>query len=353
MKEKNIYIFYIFILHMIFFSCTKKNNDSINIDLELSTDSILYSQFAESIEYIELDMKDSCLISDIEKIYLDNDTFILLDTKHAGIFSFTKKGEYIHHIDYYGEGPSEFIDISAFCIDPILNQICIWDYGKQQIIKYDYKGEFSKSYKCPLFVRDFTILKDELNLCILPFYSEHLPSGIWISDSSNTIIKNFNIDVPKDDQVEFTGTYYNRQKEGITYYDRNNDDIYNVTKDSASLLYHINLRQALNKDLRKKDPATLMPFKGFAYMSNFSSSPSKLLISYFFYGKDNPYTWVLFDKGNKNVTIGKEIYNDIDSINTSYHHIYYLNDSTWCTVVERDANNCNILLQILHLKGYT
>lgn len=335
---------------MILFSCTKNNDDSINIDLESCTDLILYSQFTESIEYIELDTKDSCLISDIAKIYLDNDTFVILDEKHAGIFSFTGRGEYISHIDYYGEGPGEFIDISAFCIDPILNQICILDYGRQQIIKYDYKGRFIKSYKCPLFVRDFTVLKNESNLCILPFYSKSLPSGIWISDSNNTIIKDFKMEVPKDDQIEFTGTYYNRQEEGITYYDRNNDDIYHIAEDSSSLLYHINLRQALNKDLRKKDPTTLMPFNGFAYMSNFSTSPDKLLISYFFYGKDNPYTWVLFDKGNKDVTIGKEIYNDIDSIKTSYHHIYYLNDSTWCRVVERDANNCNILLQKLHLK---
>ena len=32
------------------------------------------------------------------------------------------------------------------------------------------------------------------------------------------------------------------------------------------------------------------------------------------------------------------------------HHIYYLNDSTWCRIIGTEANNCNTVLQIIKLK---
>lgn len=87
-------------------------------------------------------------------------------------------------------------------------------------------------------------------------------------------------------------------------------------------------------------------------MTNFSVSPKYVLLTYNYLGKENPYKWVLLDRDNKNTKISDNIYNDIDFVQTDYRHIYYLNDSTWCRIIETDDNTCNTHLQIIKLKKH-
>lgn len=338
---------------LFFLSCVKNDPENITIDLDQSKDTIKYSNFIDSVSYIELNTNDSCLLSDIEKIYIDNDTVLLWDKKDAGILVFNNSGKLVNQIDYYGKGPSEFITISAFCIDPKKNIIYIWDYPSQRINKYTYSGEFIGYNKSDLFVRDFTILPNEDKLCILPFHSEYLPYGVWLSDINNKTIKKFDIPTPIDDQVEFSGTYYNIDNESIFIYDRNFDKLYKIVDDSISVTYSFDVKQALARDLRKKDPSSLLPFKDIAYMSNFSISNDYLLQTYYYYNTDNPYRWVLYNRQDNKLSISKHLVNDIDFVQTEYPHIYYINKNMWCRVIETDVNNCNILLQLLHIKNNT
>ena len=103
----------------------------------------------------------------------------------AGIFVFTSTGKLIRHINYFGQAPHEFTDITAFTIDPHLNQICIWDVGSRSIKKYTYKGEFIKAYRTDALIRDFVTFKNEINLFILPhccpvkIVKYHLNSNSW------------------------------------------------------------------------------------------------------------------------------------------------------------------------------
>ena len=194
---------------------TPSSKSPVKIDLDQLGDSIVYSEFAKELSYIELNTNDSCILSDIERIYMDDDTIVILDKKRAGVLVFTNDGKFVNQLNYYGEGPGEFVTVTAATIDPVLNNICVWDYATGKINKYTYNGDFVKSYKSDFFVRDFVVLQNEINLCILPYYSKSLPSGIWTSDTSNVIIKKIDTNVPKEDQVELTGTYYNQENQGI------------------------------------------------------------------------------------------------------------------------------------------
>ena len=125
---KQVLIF--FILFSLVISCTKKDNISIptiTVDLDNTKETIQYSQFAKSLDYIELNTNDSCIISGIQNIFLDDDTLILLDNKKAGILIFTLEGKFINQINHYGNALEEFISIRTFTIDPVLNQIYILD----------------------------------------------------------------------------------------------------------------------------------------------------------------------------------------------------------------------------------
>lgn len=76
---------HIIILSLLFLvSCYYEEEKSIVINLDDRMESIQYSQFAKSLDYIKLE-DDSCLISEIERIYIDGDTICLLDRKKGGI----------------------------------------------------------------------------------------------------------------------------------------------------------------------------------------------------------------------------------------------------------------------------
>ena len=145
---------HVILLSLLFLvSCYYEEEKSIVINLDDRMESIQYSQFAKSLDYIKLE-DDSCLISEIERIYIDGDTICLLDRKKGGIFVYTSQGKLVSNINYYGKGPQEFSDVSAFSIDPHLNQICVYDMSSMKIKKYSYDGQFIKSYDTDVYVWD-------------------------------------------------------------------------------------------------------------------------------------------------------------------------------------------------------
>ena len=220
-------------------SCVEQKSLPLHIviDLKENTERIRYSQFAKSVDYIELNTNDSCIISDISKIFLDEDTLIVLDQDRAGVLVFTKDGRLVKQINDYGNGPNEFVDITAFALDSVLNQICIFDWSTQRIMRYSYNGVLLSTYHMNSFVRDFAVLNDEINLCFLPFYSKELPYGVWLSDTNNVVVKRYDTKVPADYQFEFIGTNYVSSNQGILYYDRNWDNISAIPKDTLEVLY--------------------------------------------------------------------------------------------------------------------
>ena len=57
-------------------ACNNIDKNYLKINLDNATDSIYYSEFAKSLDYIQLNMNDSCLISEIKSIYMDEDLFL-------------------------------------------------------------------------------------------------------------------------------------------------------------------------------------------------------------------------------------------------------------------------------------
>lgn len=331
-------------------ACNNIDKNYLKINLDNATDSIYYSEFAKSLDYIQLNMNDSCLISEIKSIYMDEDTFCLLDRGGAGIFIFTSTGKLVNQINYFGQAPHEFTDITAFTIDPHLNQICIWDVGSRSIKKYTYKGEFVKTYRTDVLIRELATFQNEINLFILPFYSKECPYSIWIEDLNNQVVKDFDYPKPKDDQFEFVNTYCNKEANSSYYYDRNYDQLLYITSDTLQTVYSIELTQRLSNDLRIKDPSSFK-WENFAMMWNFSISPKYLLMNYYYYEQEKPYKWVLLNRNTNDIKIANNMINNMDSVQAETQSIFFLNERTWCRVIEStNPNNCNIALQIINLK---
>ena len=343
--------FFLLFIVSILISCNSKDSNKITIDLNNDYDHIKYSSFIDSLSYITLNTNDSCLISGIINVYKDGDTLLIRDDKRGGIFIFTINGEFIKQINYYGQGPHEFSRIGAFAIDTIFNHICIYDSGSQKINKYDYKGNFIKSTLIDYIFRDFAVMDDNY-LFIMPTHmGDYQPSGIWLSDSYNNVIKTLKNDVPEKDRFAFIFINYNYSINGIYYYDRNRDDYSFITKDSSSILYEFYLKQRVPSSVRKRSDPQPEKLVGHAMMAAFSNSNKYIALTYYTFGIDNPFKWVLINKEEETVQVSSKLLNDIDDIQSSQNYLYYINDNVWCRMLDTEENNCDITLQFLYLKG--
>lgn len=346
-------LFYLIFIIQIFFyiSCNRTEKENLyEVNLENTTKSIPYSLFTDSISYITLNMNDSCIMSGIDKIYLSDNFLFVKDSKNAGVLIFDLKGNFLKQLNYYGNGVNEFTSINSFSIDKYSKRICIYDGNSGKINKYTYNGLFTGSIKIDNIIRDFVITKANHYLFIMPSYRKDMPYGVWIADSLNNKKKELLSNIPKEYEFEFIFTQYNVGENYIYYYDRNWDILYKINNDTATISYNFNIKQAIPADIKRKSEPSPSELNGHAMMANFSISPSFLMFTYYSFG-ENPFKWVLIPKGSKTPIISDRLENDIDHIQSSQEYIFFLNDSTWCRMLDPSESDCNITLQLLHIKN--
>lgn len=127
-----------------------RNNDIIvlNVDKVLSDNKLLYSNFFNSCKIIPLETNESCLIGQIDQIFVANDELFILDSRSAkSVFVFTKNGKFIRKIGKLGRGPGEYTSPSTFKINDKRKEIYILDRNYQVIHRYDYTGRYQGNIK--------------------------------------------------------------------------------------------------------------------------------------------------------------------------------------------------------------
>lgn len=329
-------------------SCSKNklNHPVIDIDLKKSTSMISYSSFADSIEYITLNTNGLFLYS-IKRMYMDDDFIFMSDDKKGGIIVFSKKSKsIIKNINFYGQGHGEFANIAAFAIDKYNKKIIV--YSNPKILEYTYNGDFIGNRETNDFFRDFFVLNNSEYICMFPSYMSEQPSGVWLADSTFCKIKDLKNDVPPTEIFETTSMYYNLHNDGAYYYDRVWDDFSFISRDTAIVLYTFDLKQRVPAKDRYKD--TPDKLKNYVAINQFANSNRYILLNYFTFNNDPSY-WVLYDKKENKSIISQLLYNDIDKTQTNSNNMFYIDNNTWCRILDFDEENPNIKMEILHLKN--
>ena len=118
-------------------SCTKEAKDNvISIDLDKCTEELTYFQFVKHLDYVTLNLSDTNLLTGIKKIFFDQDTIIIQDSRKEGIFLFTSNGQFVQHINRKGQGPEEYLSDNAVAVDTDLNRIYVYDMINFKIMEY-------------------------------------------------------------------------------------------------------------------------------------------------------------------------------------------------------------------------
>lgn len=130
------------ILLLLSTSCSAHNSpdkNTVTIDVNTRKTSPLSKLIANYKGYIRLESSDDCLIEQISKTVIVNDTLYIMDKPRRTVFMFNASdGRYLNKISKAGRGPGEYTDLSDF--DVYASKIYTLSYADRKLNVYSSDG---------------------------------------------------------------------------------------------------------------------------------------------------------------------------------------------------------------------
>lgn len=146
----------IVIIFFLFISCSEKKSESILlIDVETAIQSpkqIKCSDFIESIEYVQLETNDSCLIDKLRKIDVLDNNVIVQDVNNCFVFD-SETGKFKHKVAKKGRGPGEYNRPMAL-IDPNEKTV-FFNASGANILEYSIQNNLVRTITIPSYDSGF------------------------------------------------------------------------------------------------------------------------------------------------------------------------------------------------------
>lgn len=118
------------------------NPDKVEAYLDLS-------EIVDSMEIISLETTEKCLISEIDRIEINQDLIYVSDRTNAKIFVFTAQGKFLKSIGRQGMGPGEYSHLGNFTFKD--DSIIVQDRFRSKYVTYDLSGNLSKEIPYDVF----------------------------------------------------------------------------------------------------------------------------------------------------------------------------------------------------------
>ena len=343
------------LLLMVLMSCNENSKEIVvEIDLDGAVNTIKYSNFVKSLEYINLELPDSLPLKGVKRLYIDKDKVFVADSHQGEILIFDKNtGRALARIDNFGEGPEELKIMAAFCLDTYHDLVCIFDKGDMKIKMYSYEGKYVSSYSSDMFFIDMVKLDENSLTYFYPIYAEgEQYNGIWTRDYLEERVNYIDSLVTPNNRFHYFPMIYNYNGDNAFYYDRYKDQMYIVTADAVKNIYKFKLSHKLPEVVMGMKNLTPDKLDGYSIVHEFVCSENYLLLSTQTFEKSNiskkNLKWFLLDRKNGEKMIANNLENDLDSIVISNNSLYFLDEYTWVRV--DDTNDKSITMQIMHLK---
>lgn len=345
---KSTYYFFIALVIIFFLSCDHHSDKRIKIDLNKDIPQLHYSDFADSVSYLTLNMPDSLFLTGVKRLYID-DNYIFIQDKRAGLLVYSIENDsLVKYLNYFGQGPGEFLSIRAFTINPTKREILIYSYPF--LHKYTYEGLFIETIKNEnTQLVDLYCTSAGNFICIAPEYTgKGMPYGVWLADSTLAFQKELK-KIPDEQRLYTRSNFYNRTRDGIYYYDRVWDDFSFITDDSVSILYKFDFKQRVPAKMRLQEQPS-EELKEYYSINEFVYSNRYILLNYFSFGGSD-ISWVLLDHANNNQICSKQLLNDISGMTISSNNLFYIDNQTWCRILDFEEDKTTIILEMIHIRS--
>jgi hypothetical protein len=172
----------------LFIGCSDKKssvNSGTVINLEEET-PVCISDLFESIEVIQLETNEQCLIQTINNLIFYNNRYYILDERQQKLLCFDSVGKFLFKIDQRGQGPEEYVHINDINIDPYEQTLLLLEpWGN--LFTFDLDGKFISKTKLPEEIIAYNEVHS-LNRDTLIFISLNKYSLVTYSKHTNSII---------------------------------------------------------------------------------------------------------------------------------------------------------------------
>lgn len=165
----------------------------LSCDQKLLTDTIRVplSFFAEDMEFVKLDGRDTALVTQCGVSLSDNYILIHSGYPPTAFKLFDRKGNYLTDIGAVGQGPGEYNFVYAAQIDEKNDRVYLMPWQTDQLLVYDLKGNtlapIPLGVRCPKATFRVDPEKKTLTVATLPF--PNTPSLVWVQDLSGKHIQ--------------------------------------------------------------------------------------------------------------------------------------------------------------------
>lgn len=139
---------------------TIKSNNTLSIQVPKPTNKkIKASEIIEDYRYIPLETKTESFMDFYFNIRIQNEHIYVHDITTKMIYIFDMNGKYINKVGKKGNGPDEFVLLTAMTTNPFNNQLVVYDQIWGKLFHFTQNGKFLYTSKLPLnFIHDFNYI---------------------------------------------------------------------------------------------------------------------------------------------------------------------------------------------------
>ncbi|MBO4560501.1 MAG: 6-bladed beta-propeller [Bacteroidaceae bacterium] len=271
------FVCYPFLSVLLFLSVSCSNKQSgpggneIYVDFENGSPTVVntpddlfnYSNYLDTVLYIQLETSDNCLIGEVNDIHFVNDRlFVQADFK--SVFVFDLNGKLISKVSRVGRGPGEYGKLAWFDVNPTNNEISIYDVSNRKICVYSLQGDFIRQFNIR-YLSDFCVLPNGNYLFYNPSYMKNHYRGVWQTDPEGNYI-NQPLVLSGSARQEVGESHYlmhiNKDVVGVMG-PMGFDNIYHISADTSEIAYQIKTSESIPDYVLKGE------FEGYLYEQDF------------------------------------------------------------------------------------
>lgn len=348
MLRLNVLLMKAFVAFMMVSCSVSPSSNVLEVNLsDVDTDTLVYSTFVDTIEYIPLETTDGCLVGDVTDVVFAGNRLFVFDAKQQEVWSFDRSGKYVGRIGHRGEGPGEHLFISQFEYDCQDSLLAILTYTETPCVQYySLDGSYVKTVKLGIRADDFKICED--GTFILSCAGRDDPSaGIYHADESGGSVKPLVTRNPSHlVYTTFTWELCSYRDVVCCMAPVFDNSVYHWQGDSLRLAYPFRMLPALSQEY--KESVSLQYMKDYI-RSNYVEGERWIYATYWSADKTRNLRVFLYSKAEGRYWVAKGLKNDIDGQALGFWTSHTDGNVFVLSQYEEDPDR-NPIIQVLHLK---
>ena len=341
----NLVFYWLFMLIFCISCSMEREQKKVVIDLLGETiDSLKYSMFVDSIEYIDIELTDSCLIGKIADMDVCRDHLFIFDEQQQVIWHLNREGRYLNKICKQGGGPDEYTYINHFEYDEKRNQIVVLAPWQQALLFYTPEGKYLKTVKLGMKADDFKI-SPQGGFILSNSGSDEPAAGIYYVNDYGQEMKC--LVKRKNNHLVYLTFEWELCSYGdiINFMAPNFDNtVYHFRNQELSAKYFFSMKPELKHNYKKS--VSLQKLEDFIRTSYLEGE--KWIWATYWSPGDGLRIFI-YSKDNENYWISKIIVNDLDNKDIG-RKTSITDNNTFVTWSENEDADKNPVIGILHLK---